>query len=518
MYRYVSDRRPRTGFNPAYPILIVILALAAFLRFWEIGGKFHFMGDEGTQSGAEVRLLEGHLPLLGPSLSIGTMHLGPLFYYLMAGPLAISGGSPAGPTVVVGIFGLAAVALMFFYLRSRLGDYPALGASAVMAASFLMVEYSRRPWNPTLTPFFALLFLLGLVRWKRGSPAWLILAAGSLAALLQLQPVNVFLVVLLVVFIFLARPPPPRAPVAVLSILVFAVISLPLIIYDATHRLANTRAWLAVFLHGKSSAPPRSASSLRLLFNLFNRAFEPRIIVIAIVITVVISLAAIYVAFVDHEGDDTNWEVLLPLILLIIAAIGFEVYRKQVFEQYMVCLFIIPFVFAGAFVRLLWKANLLRLLAVVVVLGLVAVGIRDTWTYSFVNPQITVADAAVTSHDLQPDDTYQHVLKVKRRLEVWARRHRIRFQFASYLTNDTAYLYVLRRDGYLCTPRVTGVAALYRAACRLSGLRGGLRRPFLVVEPLGWPRRQWPDRTSHMASIAYRSIRIGISWLYQVHR
>jgi 4-amino-4-deoxy-L-arabinose transferase-like glycosyltransferase len=495
--RSVSDRRPQITVRPAYVALAVVVVGAAFLRFWEIpSGVFHFMGDEGAQSGFEWRLLHGRLPLLGPSLSIGTMHLGPAFYYVMALPLWITGGTPVGPTMLVGLFGVGAVVLLFFYLRQPLGDWPALGAAAVMGASFLMVEYSRRPWNPTLTPFFTLAFLWGLVLWKRRSSGWLVLVSGSLAVLLQLQPVNIFLVGVLLVFIVAARPPLPSLSVLGLGVLVFLVISSPLIIYDATHHLSNTRAWLNALAGGKSLAPVRHASSIRLLFNLFNRAFEPRFVPVSIILAVVLVLAAVYVAFVDHDAEGMNWEVLLPLVLLAIAGVGFEVYRKEVFEQYMVCLFIVPFVCVGALLRVLWTVARFRLLAVAVTLVLVGLGVRDVWAYSFANPQVTVADAAVTSHDLQPDDTYRHVVRVSHVIVRWSRNRPYSLEMASPINVSKGYAYVLAREGH-----GPGTGSL----------------TYFLVEPSDFPRSAWqPAWMRNLPRRATRVKTVGLVRVYQI--
>lgn len=499
MDRYFSDIRPKVGFSLVYPALSLIVVVGGFLRLWRIDSLFHFMGDEGAQTTVEWRLIHGHLPLLGPSLSIGTRnqypHLGPLFYYLAAGPLWISHGSPVGPTVFVGIVGLATVALMFFYLRGSVGDIPALGACLAMAVSFLMVEYSRRPWNPTLTPLFTLVFIYALISWKRSSSNWVLVASASLAALLQLQPVNLFLVLLPVVFIVLARPPMPSRTTLGLAVLIFLIISSPLIIYDATHHLANTRAWIHALIGGKSTAPVRHSSSIRLLFNLFNRAFEPRIIAVSVVLSVVLLLAGAYLALSDRKTESANWEILLPLILLVIAALGFEIYRKQVFEQYMVCLFVIPFVFLGALLQILWRYSWTRILALVLLAGLVIVGIRDSWTYSFLKPRVTVADASIIKADLQPDDTYGHVLRVDHLIVSWAHGRPFQLRMASYLNADTAYRYVLQRNGH--SPRPA-------------------RLTYLLIEPSSWPRKQWPPQARTESQTSDRSRRVGIVRLFEV--
>jgi 4-amino-4-deoxy-L-arabinose transferase-like glycosyltransferase len=455
-----------SGRRPAWAGLGLIMVVAGILRFWEIGSDFHFMGDEGTQSLVEWRLIHGHLPLLGPSLSIGTMHLGPLFYYLEAIPLWLSGGSPVGTTVLVGIFGMAAIAMLFLYLRPAVGDWPALAGAATMATSFLMVEYSRRPWNPTPTPFFTLLLLYAMVRWARGGREWVIGAALALAVTLELQPVNVYLAVLFVSFVIVVRPAVPRAPHIVVAVALFVLVFLPLIIYDATHHLANTRAWLNALVGGKSTAPPRSASSVRLIFNLFNRAFEPRIVVVSATIALVLcGAAAVFLIerWREPGGSESattrvrtwliaNAEVTLPVGLLLIALVGFEVYRKAVYEQYLVCLFVVPFIFVSVLVWILGRYRAGRVIGFVAVTGLVIAGIRDSIVYVFVSPSATVADMAVTRADLQQDTTYAEVTRVDGLIE---RLEHGPIRLGVKATDNTAagFSYVLRVvDGRTVAP------------------------------------------------------------------
>lgn len=492
----ISDRRPFVGLGTFYPLLGLVFIGSAVLRLWRIDAMFHFMGDEGTQTLAEWKLIHGTLPELGPSLSIGTMHLGPLFYYLAAGPLAVAGGSPVGPTVMVALFGIAAVVLLYAYLRPAVGAAPALGASAAMGASFLMVEYSRRPWNPTLTPFFALVFLWGLVAWKRRGPAWIVLVSAALACLLQLQPVNLFFVPLLIAYVIAARPPLPSRLAVGGAIAVFLLISSPLIIYDLTHHFANTHAWLDALVRGKSTAAPRHASSARLLFNLFHRAYGLPIVAISIALAGVTVLSLIVSAFSSRSADgDVNWEIILPLLLLAIVAVGFQLYHKQVFEQYMVCLFVVPFIAVGALLNLLWRWRAGRYAGIGLVLVLVSLGVRDDWRYSFDTPKVTVADAAVTHDDMQPDDTYQHVQAVDRTIVRWAHSRPFDLTMASYLNTDAAYRYVLMRDGH--APTRTSLT-------------------YILIEPASWPQSKWPSSVRSMVALASRSTRIGLVRLYEV--
>src|SRR3989344_7457131 len=71
-------------------IFIGIILLAAFFRFYRLPEYMTFLGDEGRDALMIRRILVEHdLPLIGPTTSIGNIYLGPLYYYMMAVPMAI---------------------------------------------------------------------------------------------------------------------------------------------------------------------------------------------------------------------------------------------------------------------------------------------------------------------------------------------------------------------------------------------------------------------------------------------
>ena len=307
-------------------MLGLVLLLAAFLRLWRINSLFHFMGDEGTQSQAIWRLIHGHPPLLGPSLSIGAMHLGPLFYYLEAIPMLISGGSPVGPTVFVAMLGILAVALLFVYLEPSVGPGPPSAPRRPWPSPFFLWSNTRACHGiPRPRRFSHCYSCTCSLPWKRRSQWWLLSAGASLACLLQLQPVNVFLVAVFVIFIVWARPQRASAIVFGLTLAACLLISSPLIIYDLGQLLANTHAWIDAFIRGHGGvARPSDASSPRLLFSLFSRAFGLQDVEVTFGLTVLAVAAAVRAMLTDHEPGETNWELALPLTLLGVAAVGFK--------------------------------------------------------------------------------------------------------------------------------------------------------------------------------------------------
>ena len=64
-------------------VLIGILALAFFFRLYRIDEYMLFLGDEGRDMLIVKRMLvDGKFTLLGPITSVGSMYMGPIYYYI----------------------------------------------------------------------------------------------------------------------------------------------------------------------------------------------------------------------------------------------------------------------------------------------------------------------------------------------------------------------------------------------------------------------------------------------------
>src|SRR3989339_69034 len=95
-------------------ILVLILLVGAFLRLYKINEFMTFLGDEGRDVIVVRNLLVKLDPILiGPGTSIGSMYLGPLYYYFMAPFLLLFNFSPIGPAVGVALMGVATIYLVY---------------------------------------------------------------------------------------------------------------------------------------------------------------------------------------------------------------------------------------------------------------------------------------------------------------------------------------------------------------------------------------------------------------------
>ena len=171
-----------------YLILVVlIILLAAILRFWQLPQYMTFLGDEGRDALAVKRMIVDHkFRLIGPVTSVGNMYLGPLYYYLMLPAMMISFLSPIGPAAMVALLGILTTALIYFYGREWIGAKGSLLAAFLYAISPVVIIFSRSSWNPNVMPFFALVSIYGIWRvWQKKQFFWLSILGITLSFTLQ---------------------------------------------------------------------------------------------------------------------------------------------------------------------------------------------------------------------------------------------------------------------------------------------------------------------------------------------
>ena len=86
-------------------ILIIVLIIGVFLRFYRLNGFVTFLGDQGRDAIILKRILTGeHFPAIGPPTSVGQVYLGPFYYYFIAPWLLLFNFNPIGLAVGVAIF------------------------------------------------------------------------------------------------------------------------------------------------------------------------------------------------------------------------------------------------------------------------------------------------------------------------------------------------------------------------------------------------------------------------------
>ncbi|NYF99592.1 hypothetical protein [Janibacter cremeus] len=177
----------------ALAILAVLLApTVAVIR--AISQDWAPNGDDATVALRSAGVLDGHFPLTGMrstagngvDVNLSTHHLGPLQFYLLALPLAATGGAAAGVAIGGALIAAIASVLTVVWAR-RLGGTLAV---AVFTCGLLLAQWALgaeamfrplNPYAPLLPTYLALLLLWALARGDHRALAPFVVAVSLLA-------------------------------------------------------------------------------------------------------------------------------------------------------------------------------------------------------------------------------------------------------------------------------------------------------------------------------------------------
>lgn len=358
--------RRAAKFISAHPrevgLIFLISLIALVLRLYRIDEYLTFLGDEGRDVRVVRDLIHGNLVFIGPQTSIGNMYLGPLYYYMMAPALFLSGLNPVGPAVMVALLSVVTLILIWLIGRLWLNPSAAVIAAFLYALSPVVIIYSRASWNPNPMPLFALLSVYAIYRVAKKQFAWLILAAVALAFALQMHYLGLLLVPVLALFtlyglvsVWPDKPLRRRAFTYLLvSSLVFLLLMSPLVLFDLKHQGMNFKAFTAFFTDRQTTInlnPARSNRfwdvALKVTSDLLLGAINTPV---AAVVTVIILLAPLLLYFAIP-----SLSLALLVSWFLIGLIGLGLYKQHVYAHYFGFIFPVIYLLAGLIISSLFS-------------------------------------------------------------------------------------------------------------------------------------------------------------------
>jgi 4-amino-4-deoxy-L-arabinose transferase-like glycosyltransferase len=247
--RLVVTDRLRAAERLALPGLLL---LAALLRLPNLATRGTWDGDQGHDMLVLRTLVrDGTVPLVGPPTSIGEVHHGAWYYYLLSPAAALTGGdSPLAVVALIALAGIAAVGVVWWLARSVAGPVAGFVAGLVMAMSAAAVDESTFIWNPNLIALSSAVAVAAAWKaWSGSDRRWWLLAAIGTAVTMQCHVLGVALLpIVSAPFVLDARR---RAmgwlPIGIVAI--FVVAYLPLAINELTTDFSELRA-AAAYLAG----------------------------------------------------------------------------------------------------------------------------------------------------------------------------------------------------------------------------------------------------------------------------
>ncbi|OGE19666.1 hypothetical protein A3D83_02175 [Candidatus Daviesbacteria bacterium RIFCSPHIGHO2_02_FULL_41_10] len=151
-----------------FVILSIILIIAASLRLYQLSNNYNYYGDSARDL-LEIRnwFTSGQIPLKGPLTSMGTFHLGPFYYYLIAPFVFIFRNDPIGPVYFEVIDSLLLVTIGFLFLYKSVNFSTAFIFSFLITLSPLAILLSRGSWNPHPQFLVTLLLVFSFIQFVK---------------------------------------------------------------------------------------------------------------------------------------------------------------------------------------------------------------------------------------------------------------------------------------------------------------------------------------------------------------
>lgn len=358
-------------------LLVAILLVGAFLRLFRIGDYMTFLGDEGRDAMIVRNLLVHFDPILiGPGTSVGSMYLGPLYYYFMAPFLLLWNFSPIGPSIGVALLGIATIYLVYSIGSEWFSKRVGLIAAALYAISPTVIVYSRASWNPNIMPFFALLSIYSIWKvYKEKRYNWLIVTAISFAFVMQSHYLGVLLLPVLIIYWYRAYVPLKKS---ILSLAIFLFLMSPLALFDLRHDFLNSKA-LYKFLTVREetvSINPLSAipKSYPILVQINKSLLTAKQELMSVIATLVITLTVITFLINKKLFIPNRSQLIVILLWLGFGLIGFGIYRQPVYDHYFGFLFPIPFLLTGLLLSRLYETKY-KIFAIIIFVILVFVNL-----------------------------------------------------------------------------------------------------------------------------------------------
>ncbi len=363
--------------------LLILFALAIFLRFYHFSEFVTFLGDQGRDAIIVKRIITGeHFPAIGPPTSIGQVYSGPFYYYFIAPWLLLSNFNPIGLAICVAFFSSLYLLINYFIIKELFDKRIALISTTLLSFSATLIDFSRFSWNPNLLPLFTLLTVYFVIKSLQTNKWYYFVFSGAfLSFIIQLHYLALFLFppifILLMTDLVKKIKQTNNLPVGgqgeaikqfnkyLLMFFTFIFFISPLIIFDLRHNFLNSRLFLALFQSSRTSLLTKIDSFfdsfyyLNLYsFNINLSKFFVYLLLISLFIILftltkkrsnfktflfIFFLTILGMSFYSGPKHPHYFGILYPLYYVIVSY--FIAFSKSTWEKYLMVFFMIGFIF-----------------------------------------------------------------------------------------------------------------------------------------------------------------------------
>ncbi len=219
-------------------IILVILLIAAALRFYNLPEVFVFAGDEEHQAIlAQSIVKDFHIIWIGVNAAHLGFYLGPYWTYFTAFWLWISSGDPLITAYVASTIGVFTTLLIILTGSALFSKRVGLMAGLLYATLPLIVFSDQRYWNPSLVPFLSIILYFSLCKLKQNPKMAILFGAGF--GMVFHTHLSLVPLILVAVFWTIWQKVKLSKKIIFLSVIAFIIVMLPLIAFDYFHKGTN---------------------------------------------------------------------------------------------------------------------------------------------------------------------------------------------------------------------------------------------------------------------------------------
>lgn len=241
--------------------LFIIFIYAAYVRLLgAVWGSFAFTYDVGRDMLVLYDMVEkGKFTLIGPATGIQGVFHGSWWYYFLAVPFWVTGGSPNGIAAFTGLMGVAVVMLVALFATSLWGRKWGVLAAFFVATSPSFIKLSALIWNPHLMPLFLMLTFILFV-YALSKPRLYVMILMGICVGLTFESEVAFGVVFLPSFFIALVVTYYRVARSRLFLLLTAFsagvgfIFIPRVVFELRHSFIQSQSLIRVFLSGDSGS------------------------------------------------------------------------------------------------------------------------------------------------------------------------------------------------------------------------------------------------------------------------
>lgn len=351
-------------------IFSIIIGIGAFLRMYRIDEYMAFLGDEGRDVLVVKRMIvDGKFTLLGPTTSVGLMHLGPAYYYFMVPFLLLTRLHPVGPAIMVALFSLATIWLIFEIGRKFFDTKAGAVAAFFYSISPLVITYSHSSWNPNILPFWGLLIIYSLLQVVINHKfRWLFVTGAALGIALQLH--YIALIFVPIIFTTLVFEWKKISIAHWLKILIGMLVTYsPYILFELRHQFINTITIFSFVTRGGDAKSFAVTSYFDKFWDLtvrmYWRLFTLPSTDIAAIFGLLIIGVVLFLSLIN--SNNLKKKSLRLFVIWYVMGIGIlSFYTGRVFDYYLMFLFPLPFMFFGIVISKISKVGVGKIAVLVV--------------------------------------------------------------------------------------------------------------------------------------------------------